>query len=179
MHGQRDDDESGASTVVVVVEAACVAPMSALARASGAAVEPGWSVPSAPWDLRSHRLVRCGTVDFGVYESTLDLAVRGVSLLVGIPGESAPLDHEFLDALRRAARIEDWRTEPVATLDTSQVELLCALADGRTVTDAAAHAHMSRRTAHRQLARASEQLGTDTVAAATALVAGAMRTFRT
>jgi DNA-binding CsgD family transcriptional regulator len=94
-------------------------------------------------------------------------AVAGAGLVVYAQGDRDLIDR-LVDDLRRFGPV-DHRTgepEPDPGLTRDEAELLGQLAEGKTLGDAAAHLHLSRRTADRRLAAAREKLGAATTAEA-------------
>jgi DNA-binding CsgD family transcriptional regulator len=93
-------------------------------------------------------------------------AIRGHGIVVVGRGDRAVLD-QLYDDLRRFGRL-DVRTHagraPDEALDVDERSLLDLLAAGRTLGEAAAALHLSRRTADRRLAAARTKRGAATTA---------------
>lgn len=122
---------------------------------------------------------RCSTAQ--IVEATEDTAasivaaaVEGAPILVVLPdGRSSA---RLVDALRRAALVDDWRDEPVAALRPEELVLLHALGIGQTAAEAAGRANVSLRTAFRLLSEARHTLGVGSnVEAGQAVVALGLR----
>lgn len=134
-------------------------------------VPPGWTtrsgfdLPAAPWDLGHRRWICVGTVsDRATAGDAVAAAARGVGLIVALDldGES---ERRLLEDLDRVGVVSD--VGPTASgLTAPQAALLQALAQGQTLIAAAERFHVSRRTAHRWLADARQQLGVATTAEA-------------
>jgi hypothetical protein len=137
----------------------------------------GWSSAGQPWDLAGAGVVVRGPLDETVAESELiDVVVRGAGAIVGVDvrrGAGARL----IDALRRAAPVLDWRSCPFMKLDAEQIQLLHALACGRSARAAARDVHVSERTAHRRIADARSALNSTSTNAAAAEVDGVVRSW--
>ena len=109
-----------------------------------------------------------GTVrDAGDAAEALLAAVGGAGLVVHAVAEREVIDR-LVDDLRRLGAVDHRTGEPAAGpgLTPDERRLLDALANGRTLGDAAAELHLSRRTADRRLASAREKLGVATTAEA-------------
>ena len=149
----------------------------ATATLAGLTVVDGWSLAGQPWDLSSSGIVARGSLDDTIVESELiDVVVRGAGAIVGIDvrrGAGARL----IDALRRAAPVLDWRSCPFMTLDAEQIQLLHALASGRSARAAARDVHVSERTAHRRIADARIALDAPSTNTAAAEVDGVVRSW--
>lgn len=89
--------------------------------------------------------------------SIVTATVEGTPLLVAIPEDGFAA--RLVDALRRAAVVDDWRDEPAASLRPEELVLLHALGTGQTAVEAARLANVSRRTAFRLLSEARHTLG--------------------
>jgi DNA-binding NarL/FixJ family response regulator len=147
---------------LVVVEAS----EQALARAvreverDGARIVHGWRNDGS--------IVCTGVVrDAGDAAEALLAAVAGAGLVVHAQAERDVIDR-FVDDLRRFGPV-DHRTaepDPGPDLSTDERQLLDCLAEGKTLGEAAAALHLSRRTADRRLAAARDKLGTTTTAEA-------------
>jgi DNA-binding CsgD family transcriptional regulator len=126
----------------------------------GARVVHGW---------RNDRSVVCtGLVrDAGDAAEALLAAVAGAGLVVHAQAERDVIDR-FVDDLRRFGPVDHRTGEPDRGPDLSADErrLLDSLSDGKTLGEAAAALHVSRRTADRRLAAARGKLGTRTTAEA-------------
>lgn len=127
----------------------------------------GFELPDQPWDLAARHLVCVGLVanDADAADALAALA-RGAGLAVHVALEGAA-KHRFLDDLHRAAAPSGG--DPAggaAPLDPGDERLLAALAAGLTVTAAAEHLHLSRRTANRRLEAIRAALGVTTTAEA-------------
>jgi DNA-binding CsgD family transcriptional regulator len=101
-------------------------------------------------------------------------AIRGHGIVVVGHGDRAVLD-QLYDDLRRFGRL-DVRTHagraPDEVLDGDERSLLDLLAAGRTLGEAAAALHLSRRTVDRRLASARTKLGAATTAETLARLRG-------
>jgi DNA-binding NarL/FixJ family response regulator len=106
--------------------------------------------------------------------SIVTAAVEGAPLLVVLP--DGGLSARLVDALRRAAVVDDWRDEPAAALRPEELMLLHALGTGLTTAGAARRANVSLRTAFRLLSEARHTLGVaSNVEAGEAVVALGLR----
>lgn len=137
---------------------------------AGWQVRPGFDLPAEPWDLRPAQVVCVGTVDDAASaEAAMTAVARGAGLALLVALQGAPR-HRFLEDLHKVSEPEPYQpgaaASSAASLTPAQRDLLDALAEGATVTAAAAALHVSRRTANRLLADARSQLGVDTTAAA-------------
>ncbi len=122
-------------------------------------MQDGWSLPEGEWDVRGRGIVCIGSVaDTPALEGALLAAVRGAGLVVLAPPE--PPD-AFLEDLARIGSVER-RAARGDPFDAETVDLLDALAAGRSVAEAAADALVSLRTAHRRLGAARAALGVRT-----------------
>lgn len=129
--------------------------------------------PAEPYDLSDRSLVWAVEVsDAAIARAALDAAARGVALVaaVRLPGDRAA---RFVDDLDRVAdrSAEVPSDSVVGGLDADQRQLLVALSEGWTLTDAAASVGWSRRTCSRRLAEARAFLGVGTTTEAVMLVA--------
>jgi hypothetical protein len=90
--------------------------------------------------------------------------LAGGSLLVQCDPQ-AEISRRFLDALTHLGPVSDRRGPPgpLDELPTDGLRLLASLRTGTTVTQAAAHAHVSRRSAYRLLEECRRQLRVATV----------------
>ncbi len=121
-------------------------------------VQAGWTLPSEPWDVTERRLVCSGRVEAQSDQQAALLAgARGTGLIVIAPSQEASL---FIEDLQRLGRVERRGSQAApGSLDAETLDLLSALADGRSVADAARDCLMSLRTAHRRLGSARTSLG--------------------
>jgi hypothetical protein len=163
--------------VLVTANAGSLAAAGATARLAGLIVVDGWSVADEPWDLSNAGVVVRGPIDDTVAESELvAVVVRGAGAILGLDARRDG-GARLIDALRRAAPVLDWRSCPFMRLDAEQIELLHALASGRSARAAARSVHVSERTAHRRIADARAALAAPSTNTAAAEVAGAVRSW--
>jgi DNA-binding CsgD family transcriptional regulator len=146
----------------VVVEASERALLSAVREVErdGAQVVGGW---------RNDPAVVCTGVvrDAADAAEALLAAVAGAGLIVHAQAERDVVDR-LVDDLRRFGPV-DHRTgepDPGPGLTADEGRLLDRLAEGKTLGEAAAELHLSRRTADRRLASVREKLGVATTAEA-------------
>ena len=94
-------------------------------------------------------------------------AVGGAGLVVHALADRKVIDR-LVDDLRRLGPVDHRTAEPASGpgLTADERRLLGRLAEGRTLGEAAAELHLSRRTADRRLASAREKLGVATTAEA-------------
>lgn len=147
---------------LVVVEASGYAFGHAVREAErgGAHVVDGW---------RNDGSVVCAgaVLDARDAAEALLAAVAGAGLVVHAQAGRDVIDR-LVDDLRRFGPV-DHRTsepEPGPALTPDEVRLLDRLAEGKTLGEAAAELHLSRRTADRRLASARRKLGVATTAEA-------------
>jgi DNA-binding NarL/FixJ family response regulator len=145
---------------LLVVEASSAAFERAVrdAERAGAHVVRRWS-PDAS-------LVCAGVVrDGGDAAEALLAVVGGAGLVVHAQAPREVVDR-LVDDLRRFGAVDHRLGEPDTpiVLPPEERALLAALADGRTLGDAAAQLNMSRRTADRRLQSARRRLGAATTA---------------
>lgn len=136
----------------------------------------GFELPARPWDLRDRCWVCVGSVADGEEAAAaLGAGVRGTGLALAVElGGTARL--RFLEDLAKLHPGADASLRPPAAptgpgpadLGLSELErrLLELVARGSTLSAAATETHVSRRTAHRAMARARTLLGATTTAAA-------------
>jgi hypothetical protein len=137
-------------------------------RDSGWVVHDGFDLTPDTWAVDGDRFVCVGTVAREEDEvAALFAALRGASLLVDLVDESART--RFVSDLGRVGPVTRLGGEdgPDA-LQPQDAELLDALSRGESIEATARRLGMSRRTAHRRLARARAALGAPTTAAAVA-----------
>lgn len=129
-------------------------------------------------ELAGARVVRTWANDAGVVcagavrdaadaARALLAAVAGAGPVVYAQAERHVVDR-LVDDLRRFGPVDHRTGEPAATdeLTADERRLLDSLADGRTLGEAAAELHLSRRTADRRLASARRKLAVATTAEA-------------
>lgn len=142
---------------MVVVVAGAHEPDASLASLQ---VPHGWSrrdgfeLPDEPWDLSANRWICVGVVrDDDSARAALGALVRGVGVAVQLEGPSG-FRLRVLDDLHHngAVSVAPPTTGPTVTLRSEDVALLEALAEGKTVEEAARDVGLSARTAHRRLA---------------------------
>jgi DNA-binding NarL/FixJ family response regulator len=151
---------------------------SATAQLAGLTVVEGWSLADGAWDLSHDGLVVRGQLDDSALESeVVNVVVRGAGAIVGLEARRRG-DARFIDALRRAAPLLDWRSCPFMRLDAEQIRLLHALARGCSARAAAREVHVSERTAHRRIADARTALNATSTNAAAAEVDGVVRSWQ-
>ena len=136
-------------------------------RGEGWSVRDGFEIPDDAW------AVAPSTVCVGVVATEADevaallAALRGASLLISIVDERSRsrfiADLTHLGPVRRLTDAGELRT-----LHAEDAALLAALAEGDSIDAAARRVGLSRRTAHRRLARARGVLGVRSNAAAVA-----------
>jgi DNA-binding NarL/FixJ family response regulator len=144
-------------TVVIAAEAASVAARS-IRRDAIALVD----VPAEPFALASRGLLAYAAVRTADdCEAALVALTRGVDLVVTLD-LAGSRGSAFVDDLARIAHVSVRDSEPLLDLSAEQVELLEALATGRTLTEVARSFGLSRRTATRRLADARAVLGAGT-----------------
>jgi len=121
-------------------------------RRTGARVVSGWQ--------RDPAIVCVGTIrDSGDAAEALLAAVAGAGLVVHADAPRDVIDR-FVDDLRRLGPAEHQTADPPPlNLTADERRLLDALVDGRTLGQAAAALHLSRRTADRRLRSAKSKLG--------------------
>jgi DNA-binding NarL/FixJ family response regulator len=141
-------------------------------------VHRGFSLPDAPWDLSSTRLIAAGVVDRPTAaQAALLCAVRGAGLIAAVDRER-PWAASFLADLARlvppaprasvepaagpAAAQEASRPAEPGPLSAEQCDLLDLLADGHSIAQAARLRYLSLRTANRRVAEARTALGVAT-----------------
>jgi DNA-binding NarL/FixJ family response regulator len=128
----------------------------------------GWTLPSRPWNA-GEGLVCVGAIrDAGDAQAALLAAARGAGVVVVARCSADELD-AFVDDLGRLGPVEELHRDAEPRVPEGQ-RLLELLADGRSLDEAAAALHISRRTAERRLANARRALGVHTTAAAVASV---------
>jgi DNA-binding CsgD family transcriptional regulator len=105
--------------------------------------------------------------DEGTAAEALLAAVGGAGVIVHALAERDVVDR-FVDDLRRLGPVEHRTGEPDSGpgLTADERRLLDRLAEGKTLGEAAAELHLSRRTADRRLAAARTKLGAATTAEA-------------
>jgi DNA-binding CsgD family transcriptional regulator len=119
-------------------------------------------LPAEPFALAARGLLAYAAVrNRDDCEAVLVALTRGVDLVVTLEITGSP-GSTFVDDLARIADVSTRDSNPLRLLSADQVELLEALAAGRTLTDVARSTGMSRRTATRRLADARAILGADT-----------------
>ena len=152
---------------LLVVEASERALAQALAEVErdGGRIVDGW---------RHDASVVCtgGVRDVADAAEALLAAVAGAGLVVHARAERDVIDR-LVDDLRRLGPVEHRTTEPASRpiLTEDEHQLLDRLARGKTLGEAAAELHLSRRTADRRLAAAREKLGAATTAEAVVVFA--------
>jgi DNA-binding NarL/FixJ family response regulator len=150
------------TTTLLVIEAAEPAFSQAIAEVerTGARVVHGWRHDAS--------VVCTGTVR-GATDAAEALlaAVAGAGLIVCAQASRDIVDR-LVDDLRHLGPVEHRTAEqtPAPMLTSEEHRLLNALADGKTLSQAAAELHLSRRTADRRLRSAREKLGTTSTAEA-------------
>lgn len=120
----------------------------------------GFALPTVPVDLSDRRWICVGLIDDRASARRAVEALErgaGVAVAIELVG-SERLD--LLEDLNRAGT--PWNSVGVAVLDADQRVLLDHLAAGATMSDAAAAADVSVRTAHRRVADARRRLGVAT-----------------
>ena len=126
----------------------------------GVRVVQGW--------LNDGTVVSSGAVcDAADAAEALLAAVAGAGLVVHAQAERDVIDR-LVDDLRRLGPVDHRTAEPDSgpELTPDERRLLDRLAEGKTLGDAAAELHLSRRTADRRLASARDKLGVATTAEA-------------
>lgn len=136
--------------------------------------------PVDGWRAAAPGVVCCGRVggeeDAG---GAVLAALAGAELIIDATGRTsdpAVID-KLCDDLRRLGTVVHHTSEadgvdPAEALDDDQLDLLMLLALGRSLGQAAADLHLSRRTADRRLAAARAVLGVRATTQAVALVRG-------
>jgi DNA-binding CsgD family transcriptional regulator len=164
--------------VIVAAEPRSLDAATATAELAGLTVVDDWALDEEPWDLSRRPVVVRGPVGETTTENAtvVDVVVRGAGAIIGVHPEPRR-DARLLDALRRAAPLHDWRGCPLMSLDREQIELLYALASGRSTRAAARELNMSERTAHRRVADARGVLNATSTNAAAAEVVTAVRSW--
>lgn len=133
--------------------------------ADGWTVRDGFDLPTTPWDLSRRRWVCRGEVaDHDLAAAATSALARGVGLViaVGLAGDDRRRFEE--DLIRTGQLVLD--DDPTNGLGPDHTALLDGLAEGLSVTAAAARAHVSRRTANRRLAEVRARLGVGSTAEA-------------
>lgn len=130
---------------------------------AGRRVVEGFELADVPWDLSERRLVCSGVVtDQQSAQSAMRAVARGVALILCIE-----LDGDervrFEEDLARVGELDTDR-DPIGGLGPEHIDLLDALASGRTMREAASDAHLSRRTAYRRLTEARVAMGATSTA---------------
>ena len=126
-------------------------------------IRSGFALDAEPWHVSGVTCV--GVVaDDRSHAAAIDAALRGADIVVDVDAERAA---RFSADLRRA-RVETWEPPDLESDQPDWVPLLDALATGASVQEAARRCHVSLRTAHRRLARARQQFGVTSNAAALA-----------
>ena len=103
-------------------------------------------------------------------------AVRGAGLVVTLTAREEVIE-VLVDDLSRIGVVDYWPNDKAGPLRELSVEHWCLLellAQGRTLADAAAILHLSRRTADRKLAAARAALGARSTAEAVLIMEAAM-----
>jgi DNA-binding NarL/FixJ family response regulator len=129
-------------------------------------------------DWRADPEVVCvGTVrDAGDAAEALLAAVAGAGLVVHAEAARDVIDR-FVDDLRRLGPAEHRTGErPPLNLTADERRLLDALVEGKTLGQAAAELHLSRRTADRRLSSAKTKLGASSSAEAVVAYVRRLRT---
>jgi DNA-binding NarL/FixJ family response regulator len=132
----------------------------------GWATQVGFDLGEVPWDRFGDRIICVGTVDADSAPAALEALARGAGLAIHVALRGTTR-HRFLDDLHKIGapvRYEPSADLALEALTAVERDLLDALARGATVTAAAAHLHVSRRTANRALADARLHLGASTTA---------------
>jgi hypothetical protein len=150
-----------AAPLIVIDDPRGLPALRARLQRDGWSVQDGWELPTDAWDVSGRRVVCAGRVDDEVLgQAALLAGSRGAGLVVIAPPEAAG---DFLEDLGRLGRVE--RRVSAAgpgSLDAETIDLLRALAAGRSVAEAADASLMSLRTAHRRLAAARKALAVTT-----------------
>ncbi len=173
MPGERDARARPSGTTLLVgLEDAVVAAAMREMEAAGWRVAASGAVPDDPWCLGTVALVVVESVDDGVaLDPYVELARRRTrQVLATRSWELGCLLFDSLHRLGDATMVTPELVPATWHLDAVQLELLVALSGGASVAEAAAQAHLSERSAARQLARARELLGVPTTAAAATVV---------
>lgn len=149
----------------------CDEPPPANAMVGGRPTIPLELLPADPWDLEGLDLIAAATVDGPASAAAAMAAVaRGASLLVHIaltgPSRLALTEDLHRSGTVRRAAEHLGAQAPWPELPDEARSLLDALASGFTVTEAAAHLHISRRTANRWLAEVRAATGAASTAEA-------------
>ncbi len=135
------------------------------AREDAPIVELG-SILTLPWTLTPDRVV-AGTI---VEDDDLALGVlavlRGAPVVLVVPPGAPAVTTALLDALARIGAVVATDEPTGIVLHPEDRHLLRLLADGSTISDAAAAMHWSRRTIQRRLASVRSALGASTTAEA-------------
>lgn len=133
---------------------------------SGWHLHHGFTLPDQPWNLAARRLICHGAID--VETTAVDAVTaltRGTGLAVSL-AITGDLRFRLLEDLHQLGVV----TEPDGVeddgLDDDHRRLIGALVDGATVTDAARHLNMSRRTASRRLIEIRAAFGVESNAEA-------------
>lgn len=121
------------------------------------------TLPSEPFDLAGTATVWAATVSTPQdVTGVLLAAARGAPTALALDLD-ATTTARFLDDLHRAAEVRTVGGEPSGVrLTDEQVDVLSAVAGGRSLDEAAADLSMSRRTVARRLAEARGALGART-----------------
>lgn len=124
----------------------------------------GFDLPEEPWDLGDRHWLRAGVVNDPVSaQQAMRALTRGVGLVIvlELEGDRAA---RFRDDLGKVANVVG-SSGSVNGLSSEHETLLDALVSGRSVSQAAQDAYLSRRSAYRRITEAREALGVDTTAA--------------
>ena len=131
------------------------------------ALVSGWTLPARPWSVAG--VVCVGAVrDADDAQAALLAAARGAGVVALAHCTADELD-AFVDDLARLGPVDE-RNVHDRTVESEERRLLELLAAGKSIDEAAAALHVSRRTAERRLASARRAFGVRTTAAAIAAV---------
>ena len=156
-----NDSEPRLPPVIVLAE-----PSSPWSVPPGWHVHHGFTLPGQPWDLRARQLICHGPIsDEANVVAAVTALTRGTGLAVSLD-IAGDLRFRLLEDLHQLGVV----TQPDVTdehgLDDDHRLLIEALVVGASVTDAAHHLNMSRRTANRRLIEIRATLGVETNAEA-------------
>jgi hypothetical protein len=133
-----------------------------------------WRLPQRDWSVSDSRVVCCGRVaTFDDVSAALLAAVRGAGVIARIEAGAEPTQR-LREELRSLGPVDERARQhgDVTELSLEQVELCRLLSRGLSLADAAAHLHLSRRTAFRRLADVRTALNVETTREAVLIACG-------
>ena len=159
--------------MLVVDEPSDLDAFRALGAVAGWTHRDGFSLPSTPWALEEARVLCVGVVASAAEARAVVEAVSRGAAVAACVTLTGRVRQQLLEDLHRVGTVEARSTHlhhavrpDAQSLTPEQRDLLDALVDGCTITEAASLLHLSRRTATRRLAECRDRLGLATTAEA-------------